>query len=208
MTFALPNDLRALPQDVTLIAVSKQQPDEALQSALDTGQRHFGENRVQEAQRHWAHRRKDYPDLHLHLIGPLQSNKTREAVALFDVIHTVDREKIARALKSEMTAQEKDLPCFIQVNIGNEPQKAGVDPAGLSDFHALCTQEIGLTIIGLMCLPPAGEPALPYFQELKKRGDVLGVTQFSMGMSSDYKEALQAGATFLRVGSALFGARS
>lgn len=196
-----------LPPDITLIAVTKQQPDDKIQWALDTGLRQFGENRVQEAYTHWQDRRAQYNDLVLHLIGPLQSNKVHEAVTLFDVIHSVDRPKIAHALAAEMQAQNKRIPCFIQVNTGNEPQKAGISFADLPAFYSLCTNELGLDIIGLMCIPPADEAPTPHFRALKKQGELLGLTKFSMGMSSDYSEAIQCGATHIRVGSALFGDR-
>lgn len=197
-----------LPPDVTLIAVSKQQPDDKIDWALSTGLRQFGENRVQEAQRHWQHRRAEYRDLVLHLIGPLQSNKTREAVMLFDVIHSVDRPKIAAALAQEMRAQNKRIPCFIQVNTGNEPQKAGISFADLPDFYRHCTDDLGLNIIGLMCIPPVDDAPAPHFRALKSHGDALGLKKFSMGMSDDYSEAIQCGATHIRVGSALFGTRN
>lgn len=205
--FSLSDDLKHLPDGVTLIAVSKQQDDSEIQQALDAGLRNFGENRIQEAKDHWEETRKNYPDLILHLIGPLQSNKVREAVALFDVIHTIDREKIARAVKDEMNRTGKHMPCFIQVNTGHEEQKAGIDPASLRDFYDLCTHSLGLEIIGLMCIPPVDEDAAKHFRMLKELGDTIGVTQFSMGMSADYKTAIENGATFIRVGSALFGAR-
>lgn len=197
-----------LPPDVTLIAVSKQQPDDKIQWALDAGLRQFGENRVQEAQTHWTHRRSEYNDLVLHLIGPLQSNKVRDAVQLFDVIHTVDRLKIAKALADEMRAQSKRLPCFIQVNTGNEPQKAGISFTELPDFYRTCTEELGLDIIGLMCIPPVNDEPTPHFRALKTHGEALGLKKFSMGMSDDYSEAIQCGATHIRIGSALFGTRS
>lgn len=197
-----------LPPEITLIAVSKQQPDEKIDWALSTGLRQFGENRVQEAQKHWQHRRASYPDLTLHLIGPLQSNKTREAVALFDVIHTIDRPKIAAAVAKEMRAQNKNIPCFIQVNTGNEPQKAGIPFAELNTFYDYCTKEVGLDIIGLMCIPPVNEASAAHFRALKTHGEALGLKKFSMGMSDDYSEAIQCGATHIRVGSALFGTRS
>lgn len=196
-----------LPPDITLIAVSKQQTDEKIDWALSTGLRQFGENRVQEAEQHWQHRRTEYPDLTLHLIGPLQSNKARDAVALFDVIHSIDRKKIADILAKEMRAQNKNIPCFIQVNTGNEPQKAGISFSELPDFHTYCTAELGLDIIGLMCIPPVHEAPTPHFRALKTHGEALGLKKFSMGMSNDYSEAIQCGATHIRVGSALFGSR-
>lgn len=205
--FSLPADLKELPGGVTLIAVTKQQSEDDIHQALAAGLRHFGENRVQEAQRHWSQQRAAYSDLTLHLIGPLQRNKAADAVALFDVIHTVDREKIARALKSEMIRQKKDIPCFIQVNTGDEAQKSGIAPSDVRDFLHLCTAEIGLNIVGLMCIPPVDQDPSVHFRLLKKSGDACGLTQFSMGMSGDYRQAIAEGATHIRVGSALFGAR-
>ena len=195
-----------LPQ-TTLIAVSKQQPDERIDAALNAGHRVYGENRVQEAQERWAPRKEIYDDLVLHLIGPLQTNKVKDAVTLFDVIHTLDREKLARKLADEMAAQNKKIPCFIQVNIGDEDQKSGVAIHDLPAFLKYCRDDCGLTIIGLMCIPPADEPAALYFALLKKYADHLGLDQLSMGMSGDYKKAIALGATHVRVGSAVFGAR-
>lgn len=199
---------KSLPPQATLIAVSKKQPDEGIEEALCVGHRVYGENRVQEACERWKERRQQYgDDLELHLIGPLQSNKAAEAVAIFDVIHTLDRPKIAKALAKEMQKQERDLPCFIQVNIGEEDQKSGVMPADLHDFYEYCSEECGLNIIGLMCIPPIDEPAALYFALLKKMAARLGVPSLSMGMSGDYEKAVALGATHIRVGSALFGAR-
>ena len=195
-------------EDVTLIAVSKQQPEARIEAALDSGIRIFGENRVQEAQMRWQARRPLYPDLHLHLIGPLQSNKARDAVALFDVLHTIDRSKIATALKAEMDKQNRQLPCFIQVNTGEEPQKAGIAPAEAADFLSYCRKEIGLNICGLMCIPPIDEEAAMHFALLKSLADRLALPKLSMGMSGDFEEAIGFGATHIRVGSALFGSRS
>ena len=194
-------------QPVKLIAVSKQQPDEKLEAALAANMRVFGENRVQEASTHWAHRRAVVPDLELHLIGPLQTNKAAEAVALFDVIHTVDRPKLARILAQEMQKQGRNLSCFIQVNTGMEPQKSGVLPDDTANFIQQCQTEFGLDIIGLMCIPPADEEPVMHFALLKKLGDAAGLSQLSMGMSGDYPAAIQLGATHIRVGSSLFGAR-
>ena len=193
--------------EVTLIAVSKQQPEARIDSALEAGLRIFGENKVQEAQGRWQPRRPHFPDLELHLIGPLQSNKAGDAVALFDIIHTVDRPKIARALKTEMDKQNRQLPCFIQVNTGDEPQKAGISPSEVLDFHHFCSSEIGLDITGLMCIPPIDEEAAMHFALLRTLADKLSLSKLSMGMSSDYEEAIAFGATHIRVGSALFGAR-
>ena len=195
------------PDQVELIAVSKQQPEARIESALNEGFRVFGENRVQEAQARWQPRRPFFPDLELHLVGPLQSNKAGDAVALFDVIHTLDRPKIARAVKTEMDNQNRPLRCFIQVNTGEESQKAGVLPKDAPDFHHFCTSEIGLDIIGLMCIPPIDEEAAMHFSLLKTLADKLSLPKLSIGMSGDYEEAIAFGATHIRVGSALFGAR-
>ena len=193
--------------EIALIAVSKQQPDARIDGALEAGLRIFGENRVQEAQGRWQPRRPLFPDLELHLIGPLQSNKAGDAVALFDVIHTLDRPKIAHALKIEMDKQNRQLPCFIQVNTGDEPQKAGIAPKEVQEFYRLCRSEIGLDILGLMCIPPIDEEAAMHFALLKTLADKLSLPKLSMGMSGDYEEAIAFGATHIRVGSALFGAR-
>ena len=193
--------------EIALIAVSKQQPDARIDSALEAGLRIFGENRVQEAQGRWQPRRPLFPDLELHLIGPLQSNKAGDAVALFDVIHTLDRPKIARALMTDMDKQNRQLPCFIQVNTGDELQKAGIAPTEVPEFYRLCRSEIGLDILGLMCIPPIDEEAAMHFALLKTLADKLSLPKLSMGMSGDYEEAIAFGATHIRVGSALFGAR-
>lgn len=190
-----------------LVAVSKTHSPEKIMEIYQRGQRIFGENRVQEAMGKWPQLRTDYPGIELHLIGPLQSNKAREAVATFDVIHTIDREKIARALKAEMTAQGRDLPCFIQVNTGEEPQKAGIAPKETDDFIRLCREEIGLNVTGLMCIPPVDEAPGPHFALLEKIARRNGLTQLSMGMSSDFGIAVSFGATHVRVGSAIFGGR-
>ncbi|GGE99247.1 YggS family pyridoxal phosphate-dependent enzyme [Stappia taiwanensis] len=192
---------------VQLIAVSKTFGAEEIRPVIEAGQRVFGENRVQESQQKWPGLREEYSDLELHLIGPLQSNKAREAVALFDVIHTVDREKIARALKTEMDRQDRPLPCFIQVNTGEEAQKAGVAPGKADAFIALCRDEIGLNVVGLMCIPPADEAPGPHFALLQKIAARNGLERLSMGMSGDYPIAVGFGATHVRVGSAIFGAR-
>ena len=197
-----------LSPEITRIAVSKQQPETRIEAILQAGIRIFGENRVQEAQMRWKARRLLYPDLHLHLIGPLQSNKAGDAVALFDVLHTIDRPKIAATLKAEMDRQNRQLPCFIQVNTGNEPQKAGIAPAETANFLAYCRKEIGLNISGLMCIPPIDEEAAMHFALLKSLADRLALPHLSMGMSGDFEEAIGFGATHIRVGSALFGTRS
>jgi pyridoxal phosphate enzyme (YggS family) len=193
---------------VTLVAVSKRQPDVKIDVALAAGQRVFGENRVQEATSRWAARRSQYADLTLHLIGPLQTNKVAEAVALFDVIEVVDREKLARALATEMTRQNRHLPCFIQVNTGEEPQKSGILPDQLDDFFIFCRDDLGLSIPGLMCIPPVDEDAAMHFALLNSMAKRLNLLNLSMGMSSDYTDAIGFGATSVRVGSAIFGARA
>lgn len=193
---------------VKLVAVSKKQPEARIDEALAAGQRLFGENRVQEAQSHWLERRLQYPDLKLHLIGPLQTNKVKDAVKLFDVIETVDREKLAHALAKEMAAQGRDLPCFIQVNTGEEEQKAGVFPTEVREFYDYCYYECGLNIKGLMCIPPVDEPAALHFGLLKKYADELDLKELSMGMSADFEQAIALGATSVRVGTGVFGARA
>ena len=196
--------------EVQLVAVSKVQPNERVLEALQAGQRVFGENRVQEAHERWAESgwREEYPDLCLHLIGPLQSNKAADAVALFDVIESVDREKIAKALAKEMEKQGRVLPCYIQVNTGEEPQKAGVAPHNLPAFLAFCRDECGLNIVGLMCIPPVNEPPALHFAFLQKLARANGLEKLSMGMSGDFEKAIPLGATSVRVGSAAFGERT
>ena len=196
------------PASVTLIGVSKQQPDARIDAALQAGFRIFGENRVQEAGERWQPRKPDYTDLELHLIGPLQTNKAREAVRLFDVIQTVDRPKLAAALARVMAEENRPLPCFVQVNTGEEPQKAGIAPGDVEAFVAACRTEHGLNIVGLMCIPPAEDAPAPHFAFLKDMADRLGLAQVSMGMSADYPAAVTLGATHVRVGSAIFGDRT
>ena len=194
-------------QPPVLVAVSKRQPDEKIEAALAVGQRVFGENRVQEAQAHWAARRADYADLELHLIGPLQTNKSDEAVMLFDVIETLDRPKLVRALAKSMAKLGRYPRLLIQVNTGEEPQKAGVAPGELDELLTLARQECGLTISGLMCIPPVEEPAAPHFALLKRLADARGLETVSMGMSGDFELAARLGATHVRVGTAFFGER-
>tara|TARA_R110002124_G_scaffold149220_1_gene314999 strand:+ start:138293 stop:139009 length:717 start_codon:yes stop_codon:yes gene_type:complete len=201
------NEARQEFQGPEIIAVSKCQPQARINEALDAGLRHFGENKLQEAQDHWQDRRAEYPDLTLHMIGPIQSNKAAAAVALFDVIHSVDRKKIADALKSEMDKQQRELMCFIQVNIGEEPQKSGIMPAELGAFVAYCRDDLGLKIAGLMCIPPENEGAGLYFSLLKKYADLYDLTELSMGMSGDYQQSALLGASYVRIGTALMGAR-
>lgn len=191
----------------TLVAVSKTQGPETIRPVLAAGQRDFGENRVQEAQGKWPKLRGDFPDAILHLIGPLQTNKARDAVALFDVIHTLDREKLARVLSREMDRAGRRLPVFVQVDIGEEPQKAGIPPAEAVAFAARARDAHGLEVLGLMCIPPQDQDPAPHFAHLARLNAEAGLTQLSMGMSGDYEAAIEAGATHVRVGSAIFGAR-
>ncbi|MGX1499345.1 pyridoxal phosphate enzyme (YggS family) [Labrenzia sp. MBR-25] len=192
---------------VTLIAVSKTFEADEIRPVLEAGQRVFGENRVQEAMHKWPGLREDFGGIELHLIGPLQSNKAKEAIATFDVVHTVDRPKIARALKAEMEKQGRDLPCFIQVNTGEEPQKAGIAPKDVDAFVKECREDVGLNIVGLMCIPPVDEAPGEHFALLEKIAARNGLEKLSMGMSSDYPVAVGFGATHVRVGSAIFGSR-
>ena len=189
-----------------LVAVTKTQPDEAIEEILATGQRVFGENRVQEAEARWAGRRSAYPDLELHLIGPLQTNKAELAVRLFDMIETLDRPKLADALAKAMEKVGRALPVLIQVNTGEEPQKAGVIPSELKQLLQYARDK-GLDVQGLMCIPPVDEPAGPHFALLAKLAKEAGLPILSMGMSSDYVTAARFGSTHVRVGSALFGPR-
>lgn len=193
--------------DVELIAVSKTFDADAIRPVLEAGQRVFGENRVQEAQGKWPGLKGDYPDTELHLIGPLQSNKTKEAVALFDVIQTVDREKIARAIAAEMEKQGKTVRLYVEVNTGMEDQKAGIAPGDCADFLRFCREELGLPIEGLMCIPPFDENPGPHFALLRKLAEENGIAKLSMGMSGDFEIAIGFGATSVRVGTAIFGAR-
>jgi pyridoxal phosphate enzyme (YggS family) len=195
------------PASVSLTAVSKEQPWERIAPVLDAGCRRFGENRVQEAQRRWAERRTDHPDLELRLIGPLQSNKAEDAVALFDVIETVDREKIARALADAAQKLGRGPRFYVQVNTGEESQKAGVIPTEADAFVRTVRETYGLAVEGLTCIPPAYEPAGPHFALLADIAARNGVERLSMGMSADYETAIRFGATDVRVGAALFGAR-
>lgn len=193
---------------VTLVAVSKTFDAEEIRPVLDAGQRVFGENRVQEAQAKWPGLRDDYSGIELHLIGPLQSNKAADAVALFDVIETVDREKIAAALAVEIKKQNKAPKLYVQVNTGLEEQKAGIAPKEAVAFVERCRKEHGLAIEGLMCIPPADENPGPHFALLEKLAREAQVEKLSMGMSGDYETAIGFGATSVRVGSAIFGGRS
>jgi pyridoxal phosphate enzyme (YggS family) len=195
------------PAAVTLLAVSKTHPAEAARALLEAGQRDFGENRVQEAQGKWPALKDSFPDLRLHLIGPLQTNKVRDAVALFDAIETVDRPRLAEALAREMDRAGRRLDCYIEVNVGAEPQKAGVLPEAADAFITDCRTRLALPVVGLMCIPPDGEDATPHFKMLAAIAARHGIARLSMGMSGDFEAAIAAGSTEVRVGTAIFGAR-
>jgi pyridoxal phosphate enzyme (YggS family) len=192
---------------VTLVAVSKTHGTDRIQPAIDAGQRVFGENRVQESLAKWPDLKADYPDIRLHLIGPLQTNKVREVVSLFDVIETVDRDKLARALAGEMDRTGRRLSCFIQVNTGEEPQKSGVLPGEADTFIRRVIDEYGLPVEGLMCIPPVDEEPSLHFALLAEMAKRNGLSALSMGMSHDFEVAVTFGATHVRVGTAIFGDR-
>ena len=195
------------PDSVKLVAVTKTMPVQIIKEAIEAGQSCFGENRVQEADAKWPALKERHPGIELHLIGPLQSNKVREAVGLFDVIETVDRPKLARALAEEMARADKRPRLFVQVNTGEEPQKAGVQPGEAESFVALCRDTFGLAVDGLMCIPPFDEEPAMHFALLAKLAERIGVKELSMGMSADFARAIAFGATYVRVGTAIFGAR-
>lgn len=194
------------PATVELIAVSKTFDAEHIRPVIAAGQRHFGENRVQEAHGKWQPLQAETPGITLHLIGPLQSNKAAQAVSLFDCIHTIDREKIARAVQGEITRQGRRVDTLVQVNTGEEPQKAGIAPRELDAFLGLC-RDIDLKVSGLMCIPPVDEEAAVHFAFLAKLARENGLQRLSMGMSDDFETAIEFGATDVRVGSAIFGRR-
>ncbi|MCW1431777.1 YggS family pyridoxal phosphate-dependent enzyme [Novosphingobium sp. JCM 18896] len=197
---------RRKPEEVTLVAVSKTHPAERIAPLIAAGQRAFGENRVQEAQDKWPALREMHPDLALHLVGQLQSNKAEDAVALFDCIHSLDRPSLVTALAKAMDKLDRQVPCFVQVNIGAEEQKGG---CAIADLPALLAEirATAIPLAGLMCVPPATIEAAPFFALLGKLADDNGITGLSMGMSEDFETAITLGATHVRVGSALFGAR-
>jgi PLP dependent protein len=201
------NEARRERSSVTLIAVSKTFEAEAILPVIAAGQRVFGENRVQEAKAKWPALMSGHPGLALHLIGPLQSNKAKEAVALFDAIHSVDRPSICEALAKEINSQQRTPQLFVQLNTGEEPQKAGIAPAEADAFIAACREKYGLRISGLMCIPPLGDAPAPHFALTAKIAARNGLKNLSMGMSADFAIAIQFGATHVRVGSAIFGAR-
>ena len=195
------------PASVHLLAVSKVQPLERVEDILAAGHRVFGENRVQEAAGKWPDFRTRYPHVELHLIGPLQTNKVRQALDLFDAIHSVDREKLARKLADGFAETGRPLPCFLQVNTGEEDQKAGCLPADADGFIKTCREDLDLPVAGLMCIPPVDEEPSLHFALLKKIAERNDLTGLSMGMSGDFERAIALGATHIRVGSAVFGAR-
>jgi hypothetical protein len=195
------------PAKVTLVAVSKVHPAEAVEAALDAGQRVFGENRVQEAQGKYPPLKQRFPDLELHLIGPLQTNKAEDAVELFDVIEVLDRPKLAKALAKAMEKTGRRPTCFVQVNTGEEEQKAGVAPKEADAFIAACREEHGLPVEGLMCIPPLDEEPALHFALLKEIAERNGLEKLSMGMSADFETAVRIGATHVRIGTAIFGER-
>ncbi|KAF0102757.1 MAG: hypothetical protein FD144_2487 [Rhodospirillaceae bacterium] len=195
------------PSDVTLVAVSKTHGADRVRELLEVGHRVFGENRVQEAEGKFPELKAAWPDLELHLIGPLQTNKARDAVALFDVIQSVDRDRLAAALVKEMERLGRRPACYIQVNTGEEPQKAGILPKDVDAFVALCRDQYKLPVVGLMCIPPVDEEPALHFALLAKMAARNGLAKLSMGMSADYETAVRMGATHVRVGSALFGNR-
>ena len=195
------------PADVTLVAITKLHGEDRILPALEAGHRVFGENRVQEAEAKWPALKARYPDIELHLVGPLQTNKARQAVELFDVIETVDRPKLARTLAKEMARAGKRIPCFVEVNTGEEPQKAGILPADADAFIALCRDELGLPVVGLMCIPPFDDEPSMHFALLADIARRNGLDKLSMGMTADYDVAVRFGATEVRVGTAVFGPR-
>lgn len=193
--------------DVTLVAVSKVHVAETIRPVLDAGHKIFGENRVQEAADKWPALRDDFPDVELHLIGPLQTNKVRQAIKIFDVIQTVDRPKLARTLARIFKEENIRRDCYIQINTGNEPQKAGIAPDEADEFIKLCRDELNLPVVGVMCIPPFDEDATEHFNLLKEIADRNQIDGISMGMSGDYEQAIQHGATNVRVGTGVFGKR-
>ena len=200
-------DSRRAAAEIALVVVSKTHGAEAIEPLLAAGHRLFGENRVQEAESKWPQLKARWPGVELHLIGPLQTNKVKSALALFDVIQTLDRDSLARELAKEIARSGKTPRLYVQVNTGEEPQKAGVAPAAADAFIRACQQTHGLALEGLMCIPPAGELAAPHFSLLRKLAERNGLARLSMGMSADFETAIACGATHVRVGSAVFGAR-
>lgn len=204
---AAATDADRAADSVTVVAITKLHGADRITAALRAGHRVFGENRVQEAAAKWPPLKTDYADVRLHLVGPLQTNKARQAVALFDVIETLDRPKLARALAAEMARSGRRVACFVQVNTGEEPQKAGAMPADADAFIAACGEEFGLAVEGLMCIPPIGEEPSLHFALLADIARRHGIAKLSMGMTADYEIAVRFGATHVRIGTAIFGER-
>ena len=196
------------PREISLVAVSKTQPIDKIEKLISLGQKVFGENKVQEAKKKWGPLKSKYNKLELHLIGALQTNKVKDAVSIFDVIETIDRPKLAVAIAKEMTKQATHLPCYIQVNTGEEKQKAGIYPPETGDFVDYCRNDLALNIVGLMCIPPANDAPALHFSLLATIAERMNLESLSMGMSSDYGTAIKLGATHIRLGTALFGKRA
>ena len=194
--------------NLNIIAVSKTFSFDAIEPLINSGHVHFGENKVQEALEKWGNKKDSFKDLKLHMIGKLQTNKVKYAVSLFDYIHSLDSIKLAEKISIEQKKINRNLKIFIQVNLGNEDQKSGIDKESLKNFYEKCTKEFQLNIIGLMCLPPQDAAVRPYFSDMEKLNEFIGLKDLSIGMSSDYLDAIDYGATFVRIGSKIFGNRS
>ena len=195
-------------ENLNIIAVSKTFSFDKIEPLINSGHVHFGENKVQEALEKWGNKKDSFRDLKLHMIGKLQTNKVKYAVSLFDYIHSLDSIKLAEKISLEQKKINKNLKIFIQVNLGNEEQKSGIDKENLKSFYEKCIKEFQLNIIGLMCLPPQDAAVRPYFSDMKKLNEFIGLKDLSIGMSSDYLDAIDYGATFVRIGSKIFGNRS
>ena len=195
-------------ENLNIIAVSKTFPFDEIEPLINSGHVHFGENKVQEALEKWENKKDSFKDLKLHMIGKLQTNKVKYAVSLFDYIHSLDSIKLAEKISIEQKKINRNLKIFIQVNLGNEDQKSGIDKENLKNFYEKCTKEFQLNIIGLMCLPPQDAAVRPYFSDMEKLNKFIGLKDLSIGMSSDYLDAIDCGATFVRIGSKIFGNRS
>ena len=207
---SIDNELKIIIKDnklPTIIAVSKTFDSSIILPLLDYGHKHFGENKVQEAVDKWTDIKNNFNDIKLHMIGKLQTNKVKFVIPLFDYIHSLDSIKLAKKISEEQVKKNKKLKIFIQVNIGNEDQKSGINPAELKDFYQLCVRDLDLDIIGLMCLPPKDNNSSEYFIEMKKLAENIKTINLSMGMSNDYLKAAENGSTFLRIGSKIFGKR-
>ena len=197
-----------LPEDVTLVAVSKTKPINDLMEAYNAGQRIFGENKIQEAISKWKNFKNNFENVKLHMIGKIQSNKVKFLIPLFDYLHSLDNIKLAEKISKEQIKLKKRIKIFIQVNIGNEIQKNGIQPEEVENFYKICVNNLDLDIIGLMCLPPKNKDVRPFFKKMKELNDHLGLKELSIGMSSDYLDAIEFGASFIRIGSKIFGYRN